>query len=237
MDSATATKEKIEFYDIETYKPLKSSSLNGFAVIDVRRSPMGYKQAFDFITSLALIIGLFSWMFPIIYILIKLSSKGPVLFVQKRAGLQGKIFNCYKFRTMYLNNGADSVGAIPNDDRITPIGKWLRKTCLDELPQVFNVLKGEMSIVGPRPHMMMHHYQFSSLLPSYQHRHDVKPGITGLSQIRGFHGAIMDFHCIYGRTKIDLFYIRKANLWLDIYILFRTISVVLGPKNLKHGSI
>ncbi len=237
MDSATATKDEIEFYGLRTYRPLAEGHVIGFNTIHAGSSGMVYKRVFDVTVALALIIGLFSWMYPILYILIRLSSRGPVLFIQKRSGLNGRVFNCLKFRTMYINKYADSVGVRPNDSRITPIGKWLRKTCLDELPQVFNVLKGEMSIVGPRPHMMFHHQQFSELLPSYIHRHTVKPGITGLSQIRGFHGAIMDFHCIYGRTKIDLFYISKANIWLDIFILFKTIGVVLGPKNPKHGNL
>jgi len=238
MDSATATKEDIEFYGLRAYRPaLTDSPVIGFHVRREGSSSMVYKRAFDVIVALGLIVGLFSWMYPILYILIKLSSRGPVLFIQKRSGLNGTIFNCFKFRTMYVNQYADSVGAGLADDRITPIGKWLRKTCLDELPQVFNVLIGEMSIVGPRPHMMLHHHQFSKLLPDYEHRHTVKPGITGLSQIRGFHGSIMDFHCIYARTKIDLFYIKKANLRLDIFILFKTIGVVLGPKNPRRGNI
>ena len=231
MDSATATKEEIGFYGLRTYRPLTDRHVIGFNTVHARSSGMVYKRAFDVIVALGLIVGLFSWMYPIVYILIKLSSKGPVLFTQKRSGLNGIVFNCFKFRTMHVNAYADTVGAMPNDSRITPIGRWLRKTCLDELPQVINVLKGEMSIVGPRPHMMLHHQQFSELLPDYEHRHAVKPGITGLSQIRGFHGAIMDFHCIYGRTKIDLFYIRKANIRLDMFILFKTIGIVLGPKN------
>ena len=189
------------------------------------------KRAFDITVASILGLGLLSWIYPLMYILIKTGSRGPLLFRQKRIGYRGQEFNCIKFRTMYVNEQSDTLEASKNDRRITPIGRFLRKTCLDELPQLLNVLMGDMSIVGPRPHMISHHKRFASTLHNYDARHYVKPGITGLAQVKGYHGTIMDFRCLHGRTRLDLFYVKKASLGLDIKILMGTIPVIFRLKS------
>jgi lipopolysaccharide/colanic/teichoic acid biosynthesis glycosyltransferase len=141
--------------------------------------------------------------------------------------MNGKEFLCYKFRTMVLNAESDTAGAVRNDQRITPIGKLLRATYIDELPQLINVLKGEMSIIGPRPHMLYHHNKFLKEVPLYNCRHQVKPGITGLAQVKGYHGLIADQFHLRSRTKFDLFYVQKLSWRLDMMILMKTISAVL----------
>ncbi len=185
------------------------------------------KRVMDIFISSVMIAGVLSWLYPLLAILIRLSSKGPVLFVQKRMGLNGQAFNCLKFRTMIISEDADITETRVNDKRITGIGKWLRKTYIDELPQLINVLKGEMSIVGPRPHMLFHHHKFCSEIPAYDRRHLVKPGITGLSQVKGYHGSMYDSYRIHGRTKLDLFYVCKISFKLDLMILVRTLFIVL----------
>jgi len=184
------------------------------------------KRSFDVVMASILILVLLSWLYPLMFILINVSSKGGTLFIQKRVGLRGKVFNCFKFRTMVINKESDLVEAALNDKRITKIGKLLRMTYIDELPQLFNVLLGDMSIVGPRPHMLYHHRKFCQEIPLYNYRHQVKPGITGLSQVKGYHGSVFDHYRIYGRTRLDLFYVRKASLKLDLIILVRTGLII-----------
>ncbi len=184
------------------------------------------KRGFDIVVSLVLIVAVLSWLCPLLFILINISSRGGTFFIQKRIGLDGRIFKCIKFRTMVVNKDADTLEAAFNDKRITKIGKWLRMTYIDELPQLFNVLYGDMSIVGPRPHMLYHHRKFSMEIPSYNLRHRVKPGITGLAQIKGYHGSVFDHYRIYGRTKLDLFYVQKASFTLDMSILMETVLII-----------
>jgi len=188
------------------------------------------KRFFDVILSSFLIITVLSWLYLILFVLIKATSRGSTLFIQKRVGYNGEVFNCLKFRTMVLNDKADIQEAVENDERITVTGKWLRKTGIDELPQLINVLMGDMSIVGPRPHMLSHHQTFITTIPGYNNRHQVKPGITGLAQVKGYHGSIVDHYSIYGRTRLDLFYVKKATIALDTKIFFRTIAVVFIQK-------
>lgn len=127
---------------------------------------------------------------------------------------------------MLVNEQADTREAQENDERITKVGNWLRKYYIDELPQLINVFLGQMSIVGPRPHMLLHHHQFSETIPYYKDRHKVKPGITGLAQIKGYHGSVAEYYQIHGRTKLDLFYVHKATLGLYLKILFATLFIV-----------
>jgi putative colanic acid biosynthesis UDP-glucose lipid carrier transferase len=183
---------------------------------------MFFKRIFDVLISSVLILTVLSWLYPILAILIRISSRGRTLFIQERAGLYGKTFKCFKFRTMVFSAEADTSETKVNDARITKIGRWLRLSYIDEMPQLFNVLIGDMSIIGPRPHMLYHHYKFIRQIPSYNYRHNLKPGITGLSQVKGYHGSLYDLYSIYGRTKLDMFYVNKVSLKLDIMILLKT---------------
>lgn len=157
-------------------------------------------------------------------ICIRLSSKGPVIFRQVRTGLNGRPFTLYKFRTMYVNDSADTVAASPGDTRITPLGSFLRRSSIDELPQFFNVLKGDMSVVGPRPHMEIQTRRFSSLIDVYMSRHDVRPGITGWAQVNGHRGWADSEPLMRRRLDYDLEYIRNRSFALDLNIIIRTIS-------------
>jgi len=168
-----------------------------------------------------------SWLYPLLALLISVTTRGGALFSQKRIGYKGKVFRCYKFRTMYINKEADIREASTDDERITRLGNLLRATYIDELPQLWNVLRGEMSIVGPRPHMLFHHRKFCRKITHYNYRHEVKPGITGLAQVKGYHGAVCDDYRIIGRTRLDLFYMQKASLKLDMIILAHTAAIML----------
>lgn len=189
------------------------------------------KRCFDIFFSIAVITTVLSWLYPLIAIFIKFGSKGPVLFIQKRNGLYNKEFNCYKFRTMVVNDFADEQQAQKGDDRITTIGRLLRKTSLDELPQFFNVLKGDMSVVGPRPHMVKHNEDYAELIDNYNYRSLVKPGITGLAQVLGYRGETeSSIYLMKMRVRTDRFYIQNWSFGLDIKIIFKTISEVFLPK-------
>jgi len=189
------------------------------------------KRSFDLILSILALIFICSWLFPLIAILIKTSSKGPVVFKQLRHGRNNVPFYCFKFRTMKVNDEADTRQATKHDPRVTRIGSFLRKTSLDELPQIFNVIFGEMSIVGPRPHAVPMNDKFSEGIEHFMSRHAVKPGITGLAQSKGYRGETRDFYDIYSRCKLDLFYIKNWSLLLDIKIMVWTIvSLILKNK-------
>jgi len=181
------------------------------------------KRAFDILFSLSVIILLFSWLFPILALIIKLESKGPVFFVQRRTGINNKTFYCVKFRTMRTNQDADTRQATKNDDRITPIGKFLRKTNIDELPQFLNVLIGDMSVVGPRPHMLKHTKQYSALIEHYKARHFVKPGITGWAQINGYRGLTDELWKMEKRVQFDMEYLEGWTFIWDLRIVLLTI--------------
>jgi len=185
------------------------------------------KRTFDVIFSLFVILFVISWLYPLVALFIKLESKGPVLFVQNRNGLGNKLFKCYKFRSMTINN--NNIQSKKEDRRITIFGNFIRKTSIDEFPQFFNVLKGEMSVVGPRPHMEIHNKNYEKYVESFHLRHTVKPGITGMAQSRGFRGEITQDRDIINRIKYDIFYIRNWSFFLDIKIIIRTaINVIRG---------
>jgi putative colanic acid biosynthesis UDP-glucose lipid carrier transferase len=172
-----------------------------------------------------------SWITPIIAVLIRLESKGPVIFKQKRNGLNYEEFYCYKFRSMHLNPYADLEQVQKNDPRITKIGKILRKTSIDELPQFLNVLLGVMSVVGPRPHMVSHTEMYAKSVDKFMVRHFIQPGITGLAQINGFRGEVETETDIINRVKYDIFYIENWTMLLDIKIVFTTIlNTIKGEK-------
>jgi putative colanic acid biosynthesis UDP-glucose lipid carrier transferase len=181
------------------------------------------KRTFDMVFSLLIIIFVLSWLIPILAFFIKIESKGPVLFMQMRNGLNYKEFNCYKFRSMRLNEIADLEQVSKNDPRITKIGRFMRKTSIDELPQFINVFLGEMSVVGPRPHMVSHTEMYARKVDKFMVRHFIKPGITGLAQTNGFRGEVENDKDIIYRVKYDIFYMENWSLLLDLKIVFMTI--------------
>lgn len=219
------------------------NSIGSFPVITARDEPLEeasrrfIKRTFDVFFSLFVITFVFSWLFPIIAILIKLSSKGPVFYLQERVGVKDQRFKCYKFRTMKAENKKVEFQPVTEDDpRVTGIGKFLRRTNVDELPQFFNVLKGEMSVVGPRPHTIPFHNKYSEYFEAIKLRHNVKPGITGWAQVHGFRGDVPDEHENRKRTlqriKYDLWYIENWSFKLDIQIIMMTIwQMITGKTN------
>lgn len=186
------------------------------------------KRTFDIIMSLVVLIGLLSWLTPILAIMIRLDSKGPVFFKQKRNGLDYHEFYCYKFRSMRPNKRAHLNQVSRNDERITWIGKFLRKTSMDELPQFINVLKGDMSVVGPRPHMVSHTHMYAERIDKFMVRHFIKPGITGLAQVSGYRGEVETDDDIINRVKFDIYYVENWSLFLDIKIVLKTIVKAIG---------
>ncbi len=180
------------------------------------------KRAFDITLSLIVLIGVLSWLTPLLAILIKLDSKGTVFFKQKRNGLDYNEFYCYKFRSMRPNETADLHQVSRNDERITRVGSFLRKTSMDELPQFINVLKGDMSVVGPRPHMVSHTHMYAERIDKFMVRHFIKPGITGLAQVSGYRGEVETDDDIVNRVKFDIFYVENWSLFLDLKIVFTT---------------
>lgn len=181
------------------------------------------KRIFDIVFSLAIIMLILSWLTPILAIIIRVDSKGSLFFVQKRNGLNNKEFNCFKFRSMGINELADVDQVSKNDIRITKVGKFIRKTSIDELPQFFNVLFGNMSVVGPRPHMVVHTNMYAERIDKFMVRHLIKPGITGMAQTKGFRGEIETDKDIINRVRYDIFYIEKWSLLLDLKIIFNTV--------------
>ena len=189
------------------------------------------KRAFDIVMSLLFLIPT-AIIFPFVFIIMKIQSPGPILFKQKRTGLDGKTFYCYKFRSMHVNADADRVQATKNDPRKYPFGNFMRKSNIDELPQFINVLKGDMSIVGPRPHMLAHTEQYSGLIDKYMVRHFVKPGVTGWAQVTGFRGETKELWQMEGRVKRDIWYMENWSIWLDIRIIWLTVKTIfIHDKN------
>jgi len=187
---------------------------------------MSLKRCFDVAFSFFICCFLLSWLIPLLAILIKLNSKGPVFFKQERSGLNNEDFFCLKLRTMYVNQESDTKQASLNDHRITSLGLFLRKFNLDELPQFINVLLGEMSVVGPRPHMLKHTEEYSMLFNDYLVRHTIKPGITGLSQVNGLRGETIDPMKMKKRVKMDIYYIENWTFFMDIKIIIKSVFAV-----------
>ncbi len=206
-------------------------------VLNMRRTPIEgqyariVKRTFDLVFSSLVILFLLSWITPILYILIKLESPGPLYFKQERNGVNCKVFCCHKFRSMTVSSDAHTTMATKNDARVTKIGKFLRKTSLDELPQFIDVFLGHMSVVGPRPHMQRHTTEYGSSVDKYLVRHFAKPGITGLAQIKGYRGEIIQKTDIINRVRLDIFYLEKWSLLLDLSIIYQTIlNAVKGEE-------
>jgi putative colanic acid biosysnthesis UDP-glucose lipid carrier transferase len=189
---------------------------------------LALKRIIDVFISLLVTALLLCWLIPLIALLIKADSRGPVFFLQKRNKRRGNQFWCIKFRSMVANADADILPAGKNDRRITRVGRFLRRHYLDELPQFINVLLGDMSVIGPRPHMVNENLKFDGLIKNYCGRHKVKPGITGLAQVMGYEGEITDLQKMKGRVSMDVFYIRHWSLRMDMAILYRTLGKTLG---------
>lgn len=190
------------------------------------------KRVFDIVFSLLVIVLIFPWLFPLVILMIKLESKGPIFFLQKRTGYWNKPFNCIKFRTMEVNEKSDRRQATKRDSRITQVGAIFRKTNIDELPQFFNVLKGDMSVVGPRPHMLQHTEDYSKLIDKYMIRHEVKPGITGWAQVSGWRGPTKELYQMDKRVEHDVNYIENWSFWFDCKCIFLTVlNMVKGEDN------
>ncbi|MBI1770279.1 MAG: exopolysaccharide biosynthesis polyprenyl glycosylphosphotransferase [Bacteroidetes bacterium] len=185
------------------------------------------KRLFDIVFSSLFLIFIMSWLLPIIALLIKLDSKGPVFFRQLRSGKNNRPFKCFKFRTMVINSKSDTHQASKNDTRVTKLGAILRKTSIDELPQFINVFLGNMSIVGPRPHMLKHTEEYRKLIEEFMGRHYVKPGITGLAQCLGYRGEIRDITDIRNRVRMDRYYIENWSFFLDLKVIYITIISLL----------
>lgn len=219
-------------------KDFSSSHLNNFHIIKPRMEPLQnnynrlIKRVFDLVFSSLVIVFIMSWLYPLLAILIKKQSKGPVLFKQLRTGKKNAPFWCYKFRSMYINVGDESQQAKKGDDRITPIGKFLRCSSLDEMPQFFNVFMGNMSIVGPRPHMIKHTSDYNVHINNFMVRHYIKPGITGLAQVSGLRGETKKVSDMKRRVDKDIEYLQRWSIITDIKICFLTIIVTLkGDAN------
>jgi Undecaprenyl-phosphate glucose phosphotransferase len=208
---------------LETYDNIPV--LNVAAVPLDERNNQLVKRMFDIIFSSLVLLFILSWLMPIVALLIKISSPGPVFFKQKRAGKGNKPFKCLKFRTMVANN-PEFRQATRNDPRVTGIGKFLRKTSMDELPQFINVLTGEMSIIGPRPHPIKLNEEYSPKIEKFMARHYIKPGITGLAQAKGYRGETKTDHSMRGRVKLDRFYIENWSFILDLKIIIATIIAI-----------
>lgn len=188
------------------------------------------KRVFDVAASTVLLVLVFSWLLPLIALLIKMDSRGPVFFIQKRNNKGGGRFSCIKFRTMVVNEQADHLPAFEDDHRITGIGRFLRNHHLDELPQLLNVWVGNMSIVGPRPHMISDNEKYQIEIEHYSYRHSVKPGITGLAQVLGYVGPILTIDNMKERFEKDIHYIRNWSFKTDLYIVYRTLFKMAGKK-------
>lgn len=214
----------------------KVSNIGTVGLLDVKQKPLldwapVIKRAEDIVLSSVLLV-ITSPLFVLIPILIKLDSSGPAIFRQRRGGLNKRVFDMLKFRTMHvMQDGNDVPQAEKCDKRITRLGKFLRRTSLDELPQLINVLRGQMSLVGPRPHALVHDEQFSEMLTTYENRHQVKPGMTGLAQVSGLRGKLDSPESVEARVSADITYIKNWSLWLDLKIVCQTVWAVILGKN------
>ncbi len=219
-------------------RPVHIDYLRDIPIISLRSEPLDdvanriNKRAFDVAISIFVIVFILSWLIPIISIFILLESRGPVFFVQQRTGKDNKPFGCIKFRSMKVNKDANTMQASRGDTRITRVGRFLRRSNLDEFPQFINVLMGDMSVVGPRPHMLKHTDDYSKLINQYMVRQFLKPGITGWAQVNGYRGETKDLQQMKGRVEYDLWYMENWSVWLDIKIMFLTVyNVFRGEPN------
>lgn len=232
----------IRFYSVPNmrnylHRRVTLEMFSNVPLLSIRNEPLNsvekrfIKRTFDIIFSLCFLCTAFPFIFIIVGIVTKITSPGPILFKQKRHGLDGKEFWCYKFRSMKVNADADKLQATEHDPRKTKFGDMLRRTSIDELPQFINVLKGDMSVVGPRPHMLKHTEEYSKMIGTYMVRHLIKPGVTGWAQVTGFRGETKELSEMEGRVKADIWYMEHWTFMLDLYIIYKTIANVLGSKD------
>ena len=214
------------------------SMIGNMPILNLRYEPLSkvenrfLKRLFDIMLSGIFLVTIFPVIYLIVGTIIKLTSPGPIFFKQMRTGLNGREFKCYKFRSMRVNDEADKKQATADDPRKTKFGNFLRRSNIDELPQFINVFKGEMSIVGPRPHMLAHTETYARLIDKYMVRHFIKPGVTGWAQTHGFRGETKELSQMEGRVQSDIWYMEHWTLLLDLYIIYKTIAnVIVGEKN------
>ncbi|GGZ19298.1 undecaprenyl-phosphate glucose phosphotransferase [Echinicola pacifica] len=223
--------------NLQLEKNLSFSKYGDFFVINVNAIPLDSfinrwsKRVFDILFSLFITVFVLSWMIPLFGLLIKLESPGPMFFVQQRNGENNKVFKCLKFRSMTPNDYADTQQATQNDPRVTRIGRFLRSSSLDEMPQFLNVLIGDMSIVGPRPHTVPMNETFKTQIEKYNTRHKIKPGITGLAQVKGYRGEIIMPYQIRSRVRLDYFYVQNWTMWMDVKIVLKTIRELVNSQD------
>jgi putative colanic acid biosynthesis UDP-glucose lipid carrier transferase len=229
VDKAGVRVRIIPDFHFQFYNRYEFKQFGNIPTVSLRKEPLEEthnkftKRTFDIVFSAFVLLFICSWLYPIIALLIKINSKGPVLFRQKRLGRDRREFWCYKFRSMYVNEVSDRQMASKGDSRITPIGRILRKTSLDEFPQFWNVLKGDMSIVGPRPHMSIQNEQYQEIINNYLVRQLIKPGITGWAQVNGYRGEIENEFDIKNRVTYDIWYLENWSFFLDIKIVYLTV--------------
>lgn len=228
----------------ESFIPVVKTSdlefLGGVPVSKLRKEPLDrqlnrrMKRAFDIVFSSAVILFIFTWLFPLLALAVKLSSRGPVFFKQKRLGRDNKEFTCWKFRSMRMNKEADVKQATKNDPRVTAVGRFLRKSNLDEMPQFWNVLLGHMSVVGPRPHPIRLNEQYRDIIDKYMVRHFVRPGITGWAQVNGFRGETSTPDLMERRVEMDIWYLENWSFWLDLKVVVKTVTNMLGKEKMAY---
>ncbi|MDR1980163.1 MAG: undecaprenyl-phosphate glucose phosphotransferase [Tannerellaceae bacterium] len=238
-----AEKSMVRFYIVpEFFRNVKKSlvieMMESIPLLSIRREPLqaaynrALKRAFDIVFSFFVLVTVYPVLYLVLSILIKITSPGPIFFRQRRTGIYGQEFECLKFRTMKVNQDADTLQAVKDDPRKTRLGEFLRKTNLDEFPQFINVLLGDMSVVGPRPHMLKHTEQYSALIDKYMVRHLVKPGVTGWAQVTGYRGETKTLEQMEGRVKRDVWYIENWSFFLDLKIIIVTLlNMFQGEKN------
>ncbi|MDL2322928.1 undecaprenyl-phosphate glucose phosphotransferase [Bacteroidales bacterium OttesenSCG-928-A17] len=238
-----AEKNMIRFYLVPEFsryvkRKMDLESIESVPLLAVRTEPLQMlhnqilKRIFDIVFSLIFLCTLYPILYIVFGIIIKISSPGPIIFKQKRTGIYGREFDCYKFRSMHINEDADLKQAEKDDPRTTKIGNFLRRSNIDELPQFYNVLKGDMSVVGPRPHMLKHTELYSSIIDKYMVRHLVKPGITGWAQVNGYRGETKTVEQMETRVRLDVWYLENWTFLLDMKIIFVTIiNMFKGEKN------
>ena len=218
--------EYMGFKDRDEHEKIVSDRLNWVN--------LSFKRGVDLLGAFLFMLFIGWWLFPIVAILIKMDSPGPIFFKQEREGIYNSRFNCYKFRSMVVNKEADFKQATKNDPRITRVGRFLRKSSIDELPQILNVIYGNMSLVGPRPHILVQNEQNAKVIEGYKNRHLVKPGITGLAQAKGHRGETQNPYGMYFRYKLDMHYIKTWHPLMDFRIMGMTVMSILFDNENAH---